>query len=124
MNGLSQMLKRAEADRSDAQDRQQRTQREIARLEAERAELANRLEQSKTLGTAARAFQELQQVLRQRAAGALAARMLAFHRQLSQRDEFESLTVDPKNYAVYVRAETIAKKSPLRLSKVEGSACC
>lgn len=112
MNGLSQMVKRAEADRSDAQDRQQRTQREIARLEAERAELASRLEQSKTLGTAARAFQELQQVLRQRAAGALAARMLAIHRQLSQRDEFESLTVDPKNYAVYVRARDYSEEVP------------
>lgn len=112
LSGLSQMMQRVEADRRDIQDRQQRTEREIARLESERAELASRLEQSKTLGTAARAFQELQQILRQRAAETLAARMLALHRQLSQRDEFESLSVDPKNYAVYVRARDYNDEVP------------
>lgn len=112
LNGLTQMLQRAEADRRETHERMQRTEREIARLESERAELANRLEQSKTLGTAAKAFQELQQVLRQRAAGALATSMLALHRQLSQRDEFESLTVDPKNYAVHVRARDYSEEVP------------
>lgn len=60
-------------------------------------------------------FKDLQARIRSEAATKLAADTLALHRQLSQRDEFESLTIDSTHYAVQVVPRDIGEEVPAGL---------
>ena len=60
-------------------------------------------------------FKELQVRIRSDAATKLAADTLALHRQLSQRDEFEQLTIDSTHYAVQVVPRDIGEEVPAGL---------
>lgn len=60
-------------------------------------------------------FKDLQQRIRSEAAVKLAEDTLALHRQLSQRDEFEQLTIDSTHYAVQVIPRDIGEEVPAGL---------
>lgn len=60
-------------------------------------------------------FKELQVKLRSDAATKLAPDAIALHRQLAERDEFESLTVDPASYAVQVVPRDLGQEVPAGL---------
>jgi exonuclease SbcC len=60
-------------------------------------------------------FKDLQTRIRSEAAAKLATDTLALHRQLSQRDEFESLTIDSTHYAVQVVPRDIGEEVPAGL---------
>jgi DNA repair exonuclease SbcCD ATPase subunit len=104
-------------DRFD--DRAQSLSRRRTDLEREQTEAGKEAEEQQVLATQAARFRGMaagfdrfQVNVRAGTATALAADTLAIHRQLSERDEFESLTIDPADYAVQVVPRDLGEEVP------------
>ena len=106
------MRERHDSDYSELQETKNSLARESAQLQTELESLRAAQEQAATLRLCSKAFQELQQRLREQAAESLATNTLDLHRELSHSDEYTKLTIDPSNYAVQVKAKDYDQFAP------------
>lgn len=113
--GLTELLERIDAQAAALTKRQAELEREQATTAAEVNSQTAKAARAVRFRRLSAGFKELQTRIRSDAATKLAADTLALHRQLSQRDEFEALTIDSTHYAVQVVPRDIGEEVPAGL---------
>lgn len=113
--GLTELLERIDAQATALTKRQAELEREQATTAAEVNAQTTKAARAARFRRLSAGFKELQTRIRSDAATKLAADTLALHRQLSQRDEFEALTIDSTHYAVQVIPRDIGEEVPAGL---------
>lgn len=113
--GLAELLERIDAQAAALTKRQNDLEREQATAAAEVNTQTTKAARAARFRRLSAGFKELQVHIRSDAATKLAADTLALHRQLSQRDEFEQLTIDSTHYAVQVVPRDIGEEVPAGL---------
>lgn len=113
--GLTELLERIDAQAAALTKRQAELEREQATTAAEVTSQTTKTTRAARFRRLSAGFKELQTRIRSDAATKLAADTLALHRQLSQRDEFEALTIDSTHYAVQVIPRDIGEEVPAGL---------
>jgi DNA repair exonuclease SbcCD ATPase subunit len=113
--GLTELLERIDAQAAALTKRQSDLEREQATAAAEVNSQTAKAARAARFRRLSAGFKELQTRIRSDAATKLAADTLALHRQLSQRDEFEALTIDSTHYAVQVVPRDIGEEVPAGL---------
>jgi hypothetical protein len=97
---LGDLLERIGTQLQGLTRRQADLERERATTAAEVTAQTTKAARAARFRRLAAGFKDLQTRIRSEAAAKLATDTLALHRQLSQRDEFEALTIDATHYAV------------------------
>ncbi|HEY1192470.1 MAG TPA: AAA family ATPase [Gemmata sp.] len=110
-----ELLERIGAQLEGLTRRHTSTEREQATATAEVKAQTVKAERAARFRRLSAGFKDLQARIRSEAAAKLAADTLALHRQLSQRDEFEHLTIDATHYAVQVVPRDIGEEVPAGL---------
>jgi exonuclease SbcC len=112
---LADLLKRFEAQAQSIQQRQNDLEREQAAALAQASALQIKAARAARFRRLSSAFKDLQVQIRSDAATKLAGDALALHRQLSERDEFEALSIDPAHYTVQVVPRDLGEEVPAGL---------
>ena len=105
-------LGEANAALSQKSERLAESERERARLSGEVESLERRARRAEKLRTLARAFKDLQEQLRTRAASELAQGTLRIHRMLAGAEEIAALSIDPARYQVLVTPHDVGTEVP------------
>ena len=112
---LSDLVERIDGQAKALARRQSDLEREQATVAAEVNTQTTKAARAVRFRKLSAGFKDLQTRIRSEAATRLAADTLALHRQLSQRDEFEALTIDSTHYAVQVVPRDIGEEVPAGL---------
>lgn len=97
---------------SDIEPRIKRLEREIVGLEKEIQKLHRKRSAASKLRSLASAYKQLTTILRNNSATELAKLTWEYHKELSGTDEYRSLSIDPKNYALLIEPKDIDEEVP------------
>jgi len=112
---LADLLQRFDSQMQSFQRRQSDLEREQASTQAEASSQQVKAARAARLRRMSAGFKDLQAQIRAKASTKLAVDTLTLHRQLSERDEFESLSIDPANYSVQVVPRDLGEEVPAAL---------
>lgn len=112
---LAELLERFDNQKESLEDRQSNLEREQATVLAEVNTQRIKESRAARFRRLSAGFKEFQVQVRSEAATRLAADSLSLHRQLSERDEFEALSIDPAQYAVQVVPRDLGEEVPAAL---------
>lgn len=112
---LADLCQRIDGQLDAIQKRQSSLEREQAGAEVEANSQRQKAARAARFRKISAAFKDLQVQIRSEAATRLSADTLEIHRQLSDRDEFQSLTIDPNSYAVQVIPRDLGEEVPASL---------
>ncbi|MCI0641877.1 MAG: AAA family ATPase [Gemmataceae bacterium] len=112
---LTDLLARFEKEAQALGRRQAELEREQATAQRETHAQEARAARAARFRRLSAGFKDLQVQIRSDAATKLAPDTIALHRQLSERDEFESLSIDPASYAVQVVPRDLGQEVPAGL---------
>jgi len=112
---LSDLLARFDAQAQALERRRADLEREQASTTTEVNSQQAKAARAERLRRLSAGFKDLQARIRAEASSKLAADSLSLHRQLSKRDEFESLSIDPSDYSVQVVPRDLGEEVPAAL---------
>jgi exonuclease SbcC len=112
---LTALLQRLNTQAEQVTRRQTDLEREQATAQAEANAKKVKADRAERFRKISAGFKDLQVRIRTEAATKLAAGTIELHRQLSERDEFASLTIDPNHYAVQVVPRDLGEEVPAAL---------
>ncbi len=118
---LADLLKRFDAQLQTHQKRHTDLEREQATARAAVGALKAKALRAERFRRLSAGFKEAQVRIRSEAAVKLAEATLSIYRQLTDRDEFESLTIDPTKYSVHVVPRDLAEEVPAALYEGGGT---
>lgn len=109
---LADLLARFDTQLQNLQRRQSDLERDQAAARAEAAAQEVKAAHAARFRGISAGFKEFQVQLRSDAATKLAADTIKLHRQLSETDQFESLSIDPVHYSLQVTPRDLAEEVP------------
>jgi exonuclease SbcC len=112
---LTDLLKRFDSHAESLGARQSEREREQAAALGEANALQVKAARAARFRGMSNGFKELQVQIRSEAAVKLGEDTLALHRLLSERDEFETLSIDPAHYLMQVRPRDLGEEVPAGL---------
>jgi exonuclease SbcC len=112
---LADLLKRFDSQAESLGRRHTDLERDQASAQAEATGLQAKAARAARFRRMSAGFKELQVKIRSDAATKLAEDTIALHRRLSERDEFQTLSIDPTHYAVQVVPRDLGEEVPAGL---------